>query len=90
MEPFPDGAEGEHEQVVLCHDAESGLRAIVAIHSTVLGPALGGPKGQRVERAPAEQFSDLRPHRVGGGGGQGGDPHEQRDQSDPPPAGDRA
>jgi leucine dehydrogenase len=42
MEPFPDGAEGGHEQVVLCHDAESDLRAIVAIHSTVLGPALGG------------------------------------------------
>jgi glutamate dehydrogenase/leucine dehydrogenase len=42
MEPFLDGAEGGHEQVVLCHDAESGLRAIVAIHSTVLGPALGG------------------------------------------------
>ncbi len=31
-----------HEQVVFCHDAESGLRAIIAIHSTVLGPGLGG------------------------------------------------
>jgi leucine dehydrogenase len=42
MEPFPDGAEDGHEQIVLCHDRESGLRAIIAIHSTVLGPALGG------------------------------------------------
>lgn len=31
-----------HEQVVFCHDAESGLKAIIAIHSTRLGPALGG------------------------------------------------
>ena len=31
-----------HEQVVFCHDKESGLRAIIAVHSTVLGPALGG------------------------------------------------
>ncbi len=31
-----------HEQVVLCHDKTTGLRAVIAIHSTVLGPALGG------------------------------------------------
>jgi valine dehydrogenase (NAD+) len=31
-----------HEQVVFCSDAESGLKAIIAIHSTALGPALGG------------------------------------------------
>lgn len=31
-----------HEQVVFCHDAESGLKAIIAIHSTRRGPALGG------------------------------------------------
>lgn len=33
-----------HEQVVHCADAETGLRAIVAIHSTALGPALGGTR----------------------------------------------
>jgi valine dehydrogenase (NAD+) len=33
-----------HEQVVFCNDAESGLRAIIAIHSTALGPALGGTR----------------------------------------------
>lgn len=31
-----------HEQVVFCEDEKSGLKAIIAIHSTVLGPALGG------------------------------------------------
>lgn len=35
---------GEHEQVVVGHDPASGLRAIVAIHSTALGPALGGTR----------------------------------------------
>ncbi|MFD9594752.1 Glu/Leu/Phe/Val dehydrogenase dimerization domain-containing protein [Kitasatospora sp. NPDC059973] len=33
-----------HEQVVLCHDRSSGLKAIIAIHSTALGPALGGTR----------------------------------------------
>ena len=33
-----------HEQVVFCQDRESGLRAIIAIYSTVLGPALGGTR----------------------------------------------
>ena len=31
-----------HEQVVFCHNADAGLKAIIAIHNTVLGPALGG------------------------------------------------
>ena len=31
-----------HEHVVFGHDAPTGLRAIIAIHSTVLGPAAGG------------------------------------------------
>jgi len=35
---------GEHEQVVFARDPASGLRAIVAIHSTALGPALGGTR----------------------------------------------
>ena len=33
-----------HEQVVFCHDAETGLKAIIAIHDTTLGPALGGTR----------------------------------------------
>ena len=31
-----------HELVVFGHDARTGLRAIIAIHSTTLGPAAGG------------------------------------------------
>lgn len=36
--------QGGHEQVVLCQDRESGLKAVIAIHSTALGPALGGTR----------------------------------------------
>lgn len=31
-----------HEQVVFCHDRETGLKAIIAVHNRNLGPALGG------------------------------------------------
>jgi leucine dehydrogenase len=33
-----------HEQLVFCHDPHSGLDAIIAIHNTTLGPALGGTR----------------------------------------------
>jgi len=33
-----------HEQVVICSQPESGLKAIIAIHNTTLGPALGGTR----------------------------------------------
>ena len=45
--PAPAGSvlgRGGHEQVVFCQDAASGLRAIIAVHSTALGPALGGTR----------------------------------------------
>src|SRR5699024_12209387 len=32
----------EHEQVVICSEPAIGLKAIIAIHDTTLGPALGG------------------------------------------------
>lgn len=35
-------ANSGHEQVVFCQNSDSGLKAIIAIHNTVLGPALGG------------------------------------------------
>jgi leucine dehydrogenase len=34
----------DHEQVVFCSDKPSGLKAIIAIHNTNLGPALGGTR----------------------------------------------
>ena len=45
----PDGVDvfelgAEHEQVVFCNDHVTGLKAIVAIHSTALGPGLGGTR----------------------------------------------
>ena len=36
--------EGGHEQVVFCREETTGLRAIIAIHSTRLGPGLGGTR----------------------------------------------
>ena len=33
-----------HEQVVFCQDKQSGLKAIIAVYSTALGPALGGTR----------------------------------------------
>lgn len=40
------GAESfkNHEQLVFCQDDETGLKAIIGIHSTTLGPALGGTR----------------------------------------------
>lgn len=37
-----DEAVGPYERVVWAHDPDSGLQAIVAVHSTALGPAVGG------------------------------------------------
>jgi valine dehydrogenase (NAD+) len=42
----------DHEQIVFCSDPASGLRAIIAIYSTALGPALGGT---RFHPYPTEQ-----------------------------------
>jgi valine dehydrogenase (NAD+) len=46
--PKPDWTElpwsAGHEQIAFCHDPASGLRAIIAIYTTALGPALGGTR----------------------------------------------
>ncbi len=34
----------DHEQIVFCSDATAKLRAIIAVHSTTLGPSLGGTR----------------------------------------------
>ena len=44
MDVFDRIGADDYEQVVFCHDRGTGLRAIVAIHSTRLGPALGGTR----------------------------------------------
>ncbi len=42
MAVFNLRAYDDHEQIVFCSDAASGLKAIICIHSTALGPAVGG------------------------------------------------
>ncbi|HYW06729.1 MAG TPA: Glu/Leu/Phe/Val dehydrogenase [Longimicrobium sp.] len=44
MEIFSLIAEHEHEQVVFCSEPSCGYKGIIAIHNTVLGPALGGTR----------------------------------------------
>lgn len=44
MSIFEHIAKHHHEQVVFCSDPKSGLRAIISIHNTALGPALGGTR----------------------------------------------
>jgi len=39
---FESIAHTGHEEVVFCHNRDAGLKAIIAIHNSVLGPALGG------------------------------------------------
>ncbi|MFN9799415.1 MAG: Glu/Leu/Phe/Val dehydrogenase dimerization domain-containing protein, partial [Bacteroidota bacterium] len=34
----------DHEQVVFCQDQATGLKSILAIHNTTLGPAVGGTR----------------------------------------------
>lgn len=41
---FEMAADMEHEQVVYCYDKTTGLKAIIAIHNTVLGPSMGGTR----------------------------------------------
>ncbi len=36
--------EHNHEQIVFCNDNDTGLKAIIAIHNTVLGPGMGGTR----------------------------------------------
>jgi leucine dehydrogenase len=44
MEIFKYLEQYDYEQVVFCQDKQSGLKAIIAIHDTTLGPALGGTR----------------------------------------------
>ena len=44
MSVFENPAFDDHERVLFCRDADTGLHAIIAIHSTALGPAAGGTR----------------------------------------------
>jgi len=41
---FGQASFDNHEQIVFCNDKDTGLKAIIGIHNTVLGPALGGTR----------------------------------------------
>ena len=42
MSVFAADSFDDHEMVAFCHDPASGLKSIIAVHDTTLGPALGG------------------------------------------------
>src|SRR5215210_6234864 len=49
----------DHEQVVISQDPDTGLRLIVAVHSTVLGPSLGGLRLKRYPGGLREALDDV-------------------------------
>ncbi|MFQ6006633.1 MAG: Leu/Phe/Val dehydrogenase [Woeseia sp.] len=60
MAAFDDPAFDDHERVVFCRDAATGLKAIIAIHSTAMGPAAGGVRLWRYESDDAALHDVLR------------------------------
>jgi valine dehydrogenase (NAD+) len=52
-------ADDDHEQIVIRQDSRTGLRFIVAVHSTVLGPALGGMRLKRYPGGLREALDDV-------------------------------
>jgi valine dehydrogenase (NAD+) len=83
-----------HEQVVFCSDPDSGLKAVIAIHSTALGPALGGTRfypyaGEEAAVADALRLSAAMSYKnsLAGldlGGGKAviiGDPHTDKTEA---------
>lgn len=44
MSLFRKMVDNDFEQVMFCQDKKTGLKAIIAIHDTTLGPALGGTR----------------------------------------------
>lgn len=91
---FEQLASREHEQVIICSDPSVGLRAIIAIHNTTLGPALGGTRMWPYETEEAALKDVLRLSRgmtyksaISGlnlGGGKAviiGDPHTDKTEA---------
>jgi leucine dehydrogenase len=60
MELFKYLERYDYEQVVFCQDKNSGLKAIIAIHDTTLGPALGGTRMWTYESEEAAVIDALR------------------------------
>ncbi|MDB4914028.1 MAG: Glu/Leu/Phe/Val dehydrogenase [Gemmatimonadetes bacterium] len=60
MKLFDTIAAMGHEQLVICNDTSAGYRGIIAIHSTTLGPALGGTRFWQYESDDAAIIDALR------------------------------
>jgi leucine dehydrogenase len=50
----------DHEQLVFCYDEDTGLKALIGIHNTVLGPAMGGTRMWNYESEEAAVRDVLR------------------------------
>jgi valine dehydrogenase (NAD+) len=59
VRPTVQLAEDDHEQIVIRQDPATGLRLIVAVHSTVLGPSLGGMRLKRYAGGLREALEDV-------------------------------
>src|ERR671930_2209075 len=55
----PRLTDDDHEQVAIRQDRETGLRLIVAVHSTVLGPSLGGLRLRRYPGGLRDALDDV-------------------------------
>ncbi len=55
---FNNPSFNKHEQVVYCYDEATGLKAIIAIHNTVLGPSLGGTR-MWMYKSEADALNDV-------------------------------
>lgn len=55
---FGNSSFADHEQIVFCFDKDTGLKAIIAIHNTTLGPALGGTR-MWTYKSDAEALNDV-------------------------------
>lgn len=60
MSVFNNPAFDDHERVVFCRDAKIGLSAIIAVHSTALGPAAGGVRQWSYADSDAALYDVLR------------------------------
>lgn len=59
MSYFPEIHEGGYEGLHLMSDARTGLRALIGVHSTKLGPALGGTRALATYASEAEAVTDV-------------------------------
>jgi leucine dehydrogenase len=60
MTVFSDSAFDNHERVLFCRDSGTGLSAIIAIHSTALGPSAGGTRLWQYDNEAAAVHDALR------------------------------